>query len=318
MNSTPKISVVTPVYNGEDHLIDCIESVLSQDYTNFEYLILDNASTDKTAHIVEAFAARDSRIRLARNETLLPLFDNWNESLRLISADSDYCKVVHADDFLLSGALRQFAECAVLHPEATLIGSYRIDGAGVGMDSIPYPISLVNGKELGKGWLLKRGFRDQFGSPTSVMYRSDCIHNVEEFYDPSNEHADTQACFDLLARGDYGFVHQVLTYTRRHEGALTPNARIMDTHALGLLKILCRKGPMFLNEHEMKMALKRRLRLHYRRLARDLKLVRNPAFREFHLRGLKALGLRFNPLRFAYAAFIEYAQKLVILLGRLG
>jgi len=318
MKPTPRISVVTPIYNGETHLVECIESVLSQDYDNFEYILLDNASTDRTPEILKAYESRDSRIRLAKNDTLLPLFENWNHSLSLISSDSDYCKVIHADDLLLSGALREFAACAVLHPEATLIGSYRVDGVGINMDSIPFPSSLVSGKELARGMLLGSRYRDQFGSPTSVMYRSDCVRKANEFYDPWNEHADTQSCFDLLARGDYGFVHQVLTYTRRHEGALTPNARVMDTHALGLLKILHKKGPMFLTESELETAFDRRLRLHYRRLARDLKLLRHPEFRKFHLNGLKLVGRRLNPIKFTYAALIESSLKAVNYLARLG
>jgi len=317
-DSAPKISVLTPIYNGEAHLDECIESVLSQDYGNFEFVLLDNASTDRTPDILQTYAAKDPRIKLARNETLLPLFENWNHSLSLISSDSDYCKVVHADDLLLSGALREFAACAQSHPEATLIGSYRIDGVGVKMDSIPYPTTVVSGRELARGILLHKTYRDQFGSPSSVMYRSDCIRDAEEFYDPWNEHADTQACFDLLARGDYGFVHQALTYTRRHDGALTPNARIKDTHAVGLLKTLHKKGDLFLTKEELKVAFDRRFRAHYRRLARDFKFLRNSEFRNYHLKSLRSVDRRFNPLRFAYATFYEAMLKTLGFVRKFG
>ena len=314
----PLISVVTPVYNGEAHIAECIESVLAQDYTNFEFIILNNASTDGTADILETFARQDSRIRIERNDALLPIMENWNHAVSLISNKSNYCKVLHADDLLLTGALRDFATTAANFPNATLIGAYRIEGVGVSMDSIPYPQQLVPGRELARALLKNQRFRDQFGSPTSVMYRADCVRDTAEFYDPSNFHADQQVCFDLLAKGDYAFVHKALTYTRRHDGAETPQAKAMHTHALGFLKTLRRKGPLFLTAAELEEATHLRLRAYYRRLARGLAFVRNKKFRDYHMEGLRSIGLKFSPLRFAYAAFFEALIRVVGWLRKFG
>ena len=85
------VSVVTPVYNGQSHLAECIESVIAQSFGDWEYIILDNASTDSTAQIAQRYAAQDTRIKYHRNETTLPIIDNWNTSMRLISVDSRYC-----------------------------------------------------------------------------------------------------------------------------------------------------------------------------------------------------------------------------------
>ena len=64
MSSSLLISVVTPVYNGERYLRECIESVLTQSYTNWEYIIVNNASTDHTLAIIEEYARSESRIRI--------------------------------------------------------------------------------------------------------------------------------------------------------------------------------------------------------------------------------------------------------------
>ena len=93
-NSSPLVSVVTPVYNGEKYLDECIRSVRSQTYQNWEYTILNNCSTDRSLEIAERHASEDERIRIVNTDELLPLMKNHNYALRQISPDSKYCKVV--------------------------------------------------------------------------------------------------------------------------------------------------------------------------------------------------------------------------------
>src|SRR2546422_11003588 len=96
----PLVSVVTPVYNGESYLRECIDSVLAQTYSNWDYTIVDNCSSDRTLEIALEYAARDSRIRVHRNEIFVRVNENFNNAVRQISAQSQYCKVVAADDWL--------------------------------------------------------------------------------------------------------------------------------------------------------------------------------------------------------------------------
>src|SRR5262245_48483502 len=102
--TSPLVSIVTPVYNGSEYLHECIESVQAQTYRNWDYTIVDNCSTDATADIARRYAARDSRIRVHRNTTFLPVVANHNEALRQASPASHYTKVVFADDWI-------FPEC---------------------------------------------------------------------------------------------------------------------------------------------------------------------------------------------------------------
>ncbi len=95
---SPLVSVVTPAYNEEEHLAECIESVLAQTYTNWEYVIVNNCSTDGTMAVAEKYAAVDPRIRVLGNDKLIPAVANFNFTLRQISAESKYCKMVLADD----------------------------------------------------------------------------------------------------------------------------------------------------------------------------------------------------------------------------
>ena len=87
MNSIPRplVSVVTPVHNGEPYLEDCIKSVLAQTYQNWEYILVNNCSTDRTLEIVSAWVRRDSRIRVHSNRTLVKMGPNHDIALSLIS-----------------------------------------------------------------------------------------------------------------------------------------------------------------------------------------------------------------------------------------
>lgn len=77
------ISIVLPVYNGARYLSESIESVLAQTYTNWELLIVDDCSKDKTADIAQEYARKDSRIRYYRNEQNLRLPRNLNKGFSL-------------------------------------------------------------------------------------------------------------------------------------------------------------------------------------------------------------------------------------------
>ena len=68
MKQSPLITIYTQVYNTKKYLSACLNSVLTQTYSNFEYIILDNGSTDGSSEILKDFAAKDKRIRLFRNE----------------------------------------------------------------------------------------------------------------------------------------------------------------------------------------------------------------------------------------------------------
>ncbi|MGB5824671.1 MAG: glycosyltransferase [Proteocatella sp.] len=95
-----KISVIMSVYNGEKYLKESIQSVLNQTYRNFEFLIIDDASSDKTEEIIKKFAKKDNRIKYYKNDTNVGLTKNLN---KLISYSSgDLIARMDADDIAIS------------------------------------------------------------------------------------------------------------------------------------------------------------------------------------------------------------------------
>lgn len=79
----PLVSIGMPVYNGEKLICEALDSLLAQDFKNFELIISDNASTDRTAEICKMYAARDSRIRYYRNERNIGPVSNFNKVIHL-------------------------------------------------------------------------------------------------------------------------------------------------------------------------------------------------------------------------------------------
>src|SRR5437879_6275032 len=77
-NRHPRVSIGLPVFNGEKYLAKALDSLLSQEYEDFELIISDNASADETGRICENYARRDSRIRYSRNTCNIGLAPNHN------------------------------------------------------------------------------------------------------------------------------------------------------------------------------------------------------------------------------------------------
>ena len=297
LEAQPLVSVITPVYNGEEFLAECIESVLGQTYQNWDYTIVNNCSTDRTLEIARTYAARDSRIRIHNNTDFLPIIQNHNNAIRRISRDSKYCKVVLADDWLSPDCIMKMASLAEAHPSVGLVGAYGLLGDGVHViwRGLPFPRTVVNGREACRLRLLKGIY--VFGAPTATLIRSEFVRRQREFYDEGNIHADVTACFRILQESDFGFVHQILTFTRTKQESNTAFTDRMNSIHLSHVTELLEFGPFFLDSAEYQRRLDYRLREYYVVLAEGLLQFRGKAYWEFHTGRLKALGI---PLRWSW------------------
>jgi glycosyltransferase involved in cell wall biosynthesis len=290
LGAEPLVGVLTPVFNGEKYLRECVESVLNQTYRNWEYLIVNNCSTDRTREIADSYASRDPRIRVHNNEQFVTMAENHNIGFRLLSAECKYWKVIHADDWLFPECLAHMVSIAEANPSVGVVGAYGLAGDRVAWDGLPYSRTVVSGRDMCRWYLMGGPF--VLGTPTSVLYRASLMRKRLPPYRERYPHwADLDACLYLLQESDFGFVHQVLTFTRTHDEALSAFARRVNTYVFGQLELIERYGPVYLSRHEYEGRLKEILREYRRFLGQAVfKRPTDREFWEYHMSGLRDLG----------------------------
>jgi glycosyltransferase involved in cell wall biosynthesis len=293
--STPLVSIVTPMYNNVEYVAECIESVRAQTYEHWDYVIVNNCSTDGSEKIARRFAAVDFRIRVLDNETLLPALANHNRALRQASPASKYCKMVFSDDWLFPRCLEEMVALAEAQPSVGIVGAYALQGREtmVKWAGLPYPSRRVDGREVCRRFFLEDIY--VFGTAHSLLYRSDLIRSRDPFFNEANLHADREVCFDLLRSCDFGFVHQVLTFTRERSGSLTEMARQLNTSVGGRLYELVKYGPDFLSPREYRSCRAKLVNEYYNYLAVSLLLGgRDVKFWNLHKQKLTEAGFDFS------------------------
>ena len=139
----PKVSFVIPCYRLAHFLPICLESLLSQTYSDFEVLVMDDCSPDGTGDVVRAFG--DDRIRYVRNETNLGHLRNYNKGI--CSARGDYVWLISADDYLRRPyVLSQYMDVMTANPD---VGYVFCSGVGVfnGCETGPIEYSMYSDKD---------------------------------------------------------------------------------------------------------------------------------------------------------------------------
>lgn len=279
------ITVLTPVYNGERYLAECIESVRAQTRTDWEYVIADNCSTDRTAGIAAHYASIDSRIRLVRCTEFVNAHQSFSRSIGFMSPESRYCKFVCADDLIYPECLERMVAVAERHPSVGIVSAHRMYGESLNSDKpLPDGQEFMAGREV-----IRRATLDGVhgtGSPTTVLLTAAAAREHRPFYDESFYHADTDASLRILQHADYGFVHQALTFSRLHADTLTASfADRANTYMPMFVGLLIRYGRQVLSPQEYRRAMRFRLRQYGWFLAKArLRTSRrnDMAFRRFH------------------------------------
>lgn len=296
MPTEPLVSVVTPFYNTQKFLAECIESVLRQTYRNWEYILVDNFSTDGSSEIAAKYQSQHPRkIRILRPDSFLSQVQNYNFSLACISPYSTYCKMVQADDWLFPDCISQMVDLAEVHPSVGIVAAYRLEGDEVQLDGLPYPSPEVPGRDASRLYFLKNKYL--FGSPTSVLFRSEAVRSRIPFFEERfAPFEDGHACFDLLRTWNFGFVHQVLTFSRWGNDGIMSRVIDFQIEPFVNLSMLVAHGKYYLSDEEYIRRLKQVERRYFLQLTKYACAIRPESkdFWDFHRRGLAAINYSFD------------------------
>jgi len=172
----PRVSVCIPTYNSARYLRKAIESVLEQEFADYELVICDNASTDETPELCRHY--EDSRIRYVRFSDLANQAGNFNRCLNEVKGE--FFTLLHADDFFLPGFLADRVRRLSEHPETGFVfGAVKVvDSAGevAGIKS-----QWAEDRHFALGELLEPLLIGCIVCPPSMMVRTSCAARTGQF-----------------------------------------------------------------------------------------------------------------------------------------
>lgn len=206
------VSVVTPAYNVEDYISQAIESILSQTFKAFEYIIIDDCSTDNTWKIIQEYAKKDKRIKPFKNEKNLGIAGNRNKCLSFTRGK--YIAWQDADDISMQNRIEKQVHYMEQNPDVGICGSFvRFFSEKGDMGIRRY----ASNDEL----LRKRIF---FYSPVAqpaAMIRKQCFKDFG-LYDPRWPPAeDLDMSFRIGTKYKFANIQEVLVKYREHERSAT-------------------------------------------------------------------------------------------------
>lgn len=200
---TPKVTILMPVYNGEKYLKTAIESILSQTFADFEFLIIDDGSTDSSLETIKSF--NDFRIKLVQNEKNLGLIHTLNRGFGLCTGE--YIARMDSDDISMPYRLEKQVKFLDENKDTAVCGSLIKTFGNVNSSVFRYP----EYHEAVKSTLL---FKCAVAHP-SIMLRKSVIQGL--YFDSSYKHAEDYELWTRLSENSGFFnIQEVLLHYRMH------------------------------------------------------------------------------------------------------
>ena len=186
----PRVSVLMPAYNSEKYIAEAIESILNQTFSDFEFIIINDGSTDGTSKIVRKYATRDPRIKFIDNKRNQGLIAVLNQGLDLCTCE--YIARMDSDDISRPERFKLQVDYMDTHPNVGVVGAWcQKFGNQVKNDVFKYQESMRL-----FDWLI---YGTQFAHPTA-MIRTSVLRNNKIYYDPKYPHAEDYGFWVSIAR----------------------------------------------------------------------------------------------------------------------
>ena len=220
----PRVSVGLPVFNGEQFLRQALDSVLAQTYPGFELIISDNASTDRTQDICEAYATRDKRIRYYRQSKNVGGGRNYNFVFEV--SNGEYFKWLAHDDFIAPEYLARCVEVLDRDPSVVLCYSMFVDIDHQGNALTKFSRNRAKSTSVSERFFslmsLDYDCEEVFGVIRSSVLRK--THLIRNYTD-----SDRTLLCEMSLYGQFYEVPELLLYHRKHPRSSIE--RFPDWHA---------------------------------------------------------------------------------------
>lgn len=219
MSQSPKVSVLMAVYNGETYLSEAIDSILQQTFTDFEFIIINDGSTDSTNRLLSDFVKKDDRIQIISNPTNIGLARSLNSGIS--AARGDYIARMDADDVALPQRLAAQVRFMDENPSVGLLSGncHIIDSRGkvLGPPLLPRPFFHCD-----VFWYLCMG--NPIVHPT-VVFRSDIVRTLGGYSESFRHYAeDYELWFRFFAESRVHISAETVLHLRKH----TTNVTVAD------------------------------------------------------------------------------------------
>jgi len=202
----PQVTVLMPVYNGEKYLKEAIGSILNQTFKNFEFLIINDGSTDKSVKIIESY--NDNRIKLIHNSQNFKIIKTLNRGIGL--AKGKYLARMDCDDISLPGRLEKQFHYLENHPEVGVCGTaFKViddNGRDVSVVKFPKTSAVIQ-------WLLF--FSNPLAHPT-VMMNTSLVKKIGGYRPEALHCEDYDLWFRLTESSKIINLEEVLLCLRKH------------------------------------------------------------------------------------------------------
>src|SRR2546423_621530 len=209
MASTPPVSVYMPAFNVERYVADAVRSILTQTFADFELIVVDDGSTDRTPEIVRELARNDPRIKLlSRPNTGVSRASN--EAIAL--ARGEFLARMDSDDISMPDRLEKQVAYLRAHPDCVCVGAnvLLVDQAAMPlfvMPEVDFGHETIDSALMAGGWPIVQG---------ACMYRRDAVVAVGGYREDLSLHEDMDMFVRLAERGKLENLPDVLLQYRRH------------------------------------------------------------------------------------------------------
>ncbi len=230
--SQPIISVCVPVYNGEKYLKECLDSCISQTFTNYEIIICDDRSTDGSISICEEYTAKHKQIKFFKNEKNLGLLGNWKKCVEL--ASGTWIKFLFQDDVMNSNCLEEFAKNIDAEVELIVCKRNFLLESTATEDTKDYYEREVRTLENTENYLSNDFSAETIskiasehpslnfiGEPSLVMFRKDSLLKVGGFDNELKQICDLEFLLRLASVFGLRYIPQQLCTFRIHSSSTT-------------------------------------------------------------------------------------------------